>query len=121
MCYGREMEDSGGGEIYLQTIKKVSGAGLGSRSPIGFGLLQGEWTHGPDLALLISGMRNNSKENLSFQDDFDYFVVKNKHRSVIVRFVTKVPYLKNTNKHRNHSMTLFPPRSLSRGDKQNFS
>ncbi|GFW13652.1 RNase H domain-containing protein [Trichonephila clavipes] len=33
---------------------------LGSRSPIGFGLLQGEWTHGPDLALLISGMRNNN-------------------------------------------------------------
>ncbi|GFW86097.1 hypothetical protein TNCV_1969051 [Trichonephila clavipes] len=29
--------------------------------PIGFGLLQGEWTHGPDLALLISGMRNNNK------------------------------------------------------------
>ncbi|GFV86139.1 hypothetical protein TNCV_671361 [Trichonephila clavipes] len=35
-------------------------AGLRSRSPIGFGLLQGEWTHGPDLALLISGMRNNN-------------------------------------------------------------
>ncbi|GFV85471.1 hypothetical protein TNCV_3772951 [Trichonephila clavipes] len=34
-------------------------AGLGSRSPIGFGLLQGEWTHEPDLALLISEMRNN--------------------------------------------------------------
>ncbi|GFV49862.1 hypothetical protein TNCV_1391441 [Trichonephila clavipes] len=33
---------------------------LGSRSTIGFGLLQGEWTHGPDLALLISGMRNNN-------------------------------------------------------------
>ncbi|GFV92894.1 RNase H domain-containing protein [Trichonephila clavipes] len=29
-------------------------AGLGSRSPIGFGLLQSEWTQGPDLALLIS-------------------------------------------------------------------
>ncbi|GFV34128.1 RNase H domain-containing protein [Trichonephila clavipes] len=27
-------------------------AGLGSRSPIDFGLLQGEWTHGPDLAML---------------------------------------------------------------------
>ncbi|GFX15414.1 RNase H domain-containing protein [Trichonephila clavipes] len=39
-------------------------AGLGSRSPIGFGLLQSEWTLGPDLALLITGMRNNnSKKN----------------------------------------------------------
>ncbi|GFV52060.1 hypothetical protein TNCV_1324131 [Trichonephila clavipes] len=35
-------------------------AGLGSRSPIGFGLFQGEGTHGPDLALLISGMGNNN-------------------------------------------------------------
>ncbi|GFY14419.1 hypothetical protein TNCV_1314731 [Trichonephila clavipes] len=38
-------------------------AGLGSRSPIGFGLLQDEWTHGPDLALLILGMRNNNNTN----------------------------------------------------------
>ncbi|GFW83448.1 hypothetical protein TNCV_2545461 [Trichonephila clavipes] len=29
------------------------------KSPIGFGLVQVEWTHGPDLALLILGMRNN--------------------------------------------------------------
>ncbi|GFY11428.1 hypothetical protein TNCV_3182701 [Trichonephila clavipes] len=35
-------------------------AGLGSRSSTGFGLLQGDWTPGPDLALLISGMRNNN-------------------------------------------------------------
>ncbi|GFV55580.1 hypothetical protein TNCV_1820671 [Trichonephila clavipes] len=33
---------------------------LCSRAPIGFGLHQGEWTHGSDLALLISGMRNNN-------------------------------------------------------------
>ncbi|GFW15822.1 hypothetical protein TNCV_3583201 [Trichonephila clavipes] len=36
-------------------------AGLGSRSPISFGLLQGEWTNGLDLALLISDMRNSNK------------------------------------------------------------
>ncbi|GFT27138.1 DUF4817 domain-containing protein [Trichonephila clavipes] len=35
---------------------RVIMARLCSRSPIGFGLLQGEWTHGPDLALLISGI-----------------------------------------------------------------
>ncbi|GFU49608.1 hypothetical protein TNCV_222091 [Trichonephila clavipes] len=40
--------------------RETPNAGLGSRSPIGFGLLQGEWTHGPDLVLLISGMRNNN-------------------------------------------------------------
>ncbi|GFU82970.1 hypothetical protein TNCV_935731 [Trichonephila clavipes] len=34
----------------------TSSDGLCSRSPIVFGLLQGEWTHGPDLALLISRM-----------------------------------------------------------------
>ncbi|GFV80164.1 hypothetical protein TNCV_1477261 [Trichonephila clavipes] len=34
---------------------------LGSRSLIGFGFLQGEWTRRPDLTLLISGMRNNNK------------------------------------------------------------
>ncbi|GFU16028.1 RNase H domain-containing protein [Trichonephila clavipes] len=38
---------------------------LGSKSPIGFGLLQDEWTHGPDLALLISGMRNNNTTDIA--------------------------------------------------------
>ncbi|GFX85268.1 hypothetical protein TNCV_2675431 [Trichonephila clavipes] len=41
-------------------------AGLGSRSSIGVGLLQGEWTHGSDLPLLISGMRNNNMISLAF-------------------------------------------------------
>ncbi|GFW01221.1 hypothetical protein TNCV_4514201 [Trichonephila clavipes] len=41
-------------------------AGLGSKSSIGVGLLQGEWTHGSDLPLLISGMRNNNMISLAF-------------------------------------------------------
>ncbi|GFU05216.1 hypothetical protein TNCV_575421 [Trichonephila clavipes] len=37
-------------------------AGFDSRSLFDFGLLQGEWTRGPDLALLISGMRSNNNK-----------------------------------------------------------
>ncbi|GFS85251.1 hypothetical protein TNCV_75141 [Trichonephila clavipes] len=44
----------------IKWVGKLKTAGLSSKSPIGFGLLQGEWTHGPDLAVLISGMRNNN-------------------------------------------------------------
>ncbi|GFW48313.1 uncharacterized protein TNCV_1108761 [Trichonephila clavipes] len=49
-------------EVHEQMFKSGGAyqADLGSGSPIGFGLLQGEWTHGPDLALLILGMRNNN-------------------------------------------------------------
>ncbi|GFV87601.1 hypothetical protein TNCV_3282391 [Trichonephila clavipes] len=49
----------------MNTTHKInaSKAGLGSISPIGFGLTQGEWTHGPDLALLISGMSEPAPVN----------------------------------------------------------
>ncbi|GFW23744.1 hypothetical protein TNCV_2032871 [Trichonephila clavipes] len=51
---------------FVQSSINIIDAGLGSRSPIGFKLLQGEWTNEPDLALLISGMRSNSNRNLTF-------------------------------------------------------
>ncbi|GFW20790.1 RNase H domain-containing protein [Trichonephila clavipes] len=57
---GSSREDQTALNRFLSGHLMAYQAGLGSRSPIGFELLQGEWTHGLDLVLLFSGMRNNN-------------------------------------------------------------
>ncbi|GFX41188.1 histone-lysine N-methyltransferase SETMAR [Trichonephila clavipes] len=48
---------------FYEMNESMGWMGLGSRSPIGFGLLQGEWAYGPDIALLISGMKTTTEMN----------------------------------------------------------
>ncbi|GFU79565.1 transposable element Tc3 transposase [Trichonephila clavipes] len=65
--------------------------GLGSRSPIGFGLLQGEWTHGPDLTLLISGMRNNNSTVSAYMTVFMELYINKKPVKTTLFLVRIVP------------------------------
>ena len=46
--------------LYMPPLTTFYPARSGSRSPFGAGLSQSEWAHGPDLALLVMGMRNNN-------------------------------------------------------------